>query len=171
MKRLLMLAIMASLLLTACSESTISKEEAMTILKTQFKEDCVQRLSTAFYKSSSSYNTVVNLTKKLEKEGYLKVNRYGYGIEYFPTGKAKAYRVSGKDYRVATSRIEAITAIAKNEDGTATVLFTYSYENLPLFPIRKLAPLFNGDKNRDCNSDVYKGEVVFKKFDTGWKIQ
>jgi len=171
MKKLLVLFILTALTLTACSESKISKEEALTIIKQEFKKECTQRLSDAYYTNGNNYSSVVNLVKNLEKQGYLRVKQYGYGVEYFPTEKAKSFRVSGKTYRVASSSVQDIVAIAHNEDGTATVRFSYKYEHLPLFQIRKSGSYFNKTNKQDCNMEIQEEEVVFKKFDTGWKIQ
>lgn len=171
MRKLLLLCILTALTLTACSESKISKEEALTILKQEVKRDCTQRLSDAYYKNDRNYNSIVKMVKDLEKQGYLRVKQYGYGVEYFPTEKAKRYKVSGKTYRVATASVQDIVAIAHNEDGTATVRFSYKYEQLPLFSIRKSGSFFNKTNKRDCNMEVQEGTVVFKKFDTGWKIE
>ena len=172
MKRRLLLAFIASLLLTACSKPTISKEEALTILKKEFKEDCTQELSKAFHVSNKNYNKLLRELGKLEKQGYLEIQQSRYYVSYSPAHKAKDYEISSRIYRIATARVQDIVAIAHNQDGTVTVRFSYNYETLPLFPIRKNGSLFNNyRKDRDCNIELQEGEVVFKKFDTGWKIQ
>jgi len=186
MKRFLAILIIS--IITASCSNTLSKDEALTILKTEFKQECIQPIITHFRSTEKEYATAIQIAEKLESQGYITITRtenprshYSAGwtdIYINPTDMvqhllAKKGGMSGAKYVVANSDVLQVTGIAHSNDNmTATVTFTYRYIGTELFDLRNYNPLLVGNRRtKDCADDVVEQQIELIKYDTGWKLK
>ena len=163
--------IFTSLLFTSCQNTKLSNEEAKDIV--------IKNLSLphSYYEeiNANSMDPLGAGSKcdKLERDGFVyKTGNWIYGYTLNVTDKGKPYIIGqGKDvmYSQSTLKFQAfdldfdqIMGIAINNDqGTATVRFTLKATNI--------SPI---SRTLDSNIDNPKsGQLVFKKFDSGWQLE
>ena len=146
-----------------CNQIKLTNEEAkLLVIKTL-------NLPQSFNQNITGNSMASNV---LEANGFItKTGFWLYGFSIHPTKKSKPYIVSTSkepmygtntiNFRVFDIELNEITGIAINKDeGTAIVRFSLKASNIT--PIGMIVePNINTPKS---------GELLYKKFDTGWQL-
>jgi len=172
-------------LIIGCSNNKLEHTEALGILQQEYKNSCTQEIVEHYRSTNNNYNHIYNSAMSLRDKGYVtlkerhkQANHYTGAwtdLDIYLTKKGKgllfkrgsSFRSS--TYNVAISKVIDIIGISQNEN-QATVRFNYTYEPTPLYTIRKSLDI-NSNSNKDCVSGSIETEVIFKKFDNGWKME
>lgn len=163
--------IFTSTLFISCKNLKLSNEEAKDIILKSL--NLPQRYFEEINANIMDPLGAGSKCDKLEREGFVyKTGNWIYGYTLNVTDKGKPYVIGqGQDamYSQSTLKFQAfdldfdqITGIAiNNEQATATVRFTLKATNIS--PIsRALDSKIDNPKN---------GQLVFKKFDSGWQLE
>jgi hypothetical protein len=171
-----------------CTNQKLTKENALEILKRDFKEKCYQGLISDniyyygnYYQKVSKSNEediaeIHSYIMELKKQGYVtSVEDKPRYMQFTLTSKGKRYQSSKKDrigklFEVATSEVVEVLGISENKNtGTAIVKFRFKYKPSPFYNIRRYKYKYMHKDN--CKDPFYEHEVEFRKFDDRWEIK
>lgn len=172
-------------LIISCSNGELKHTEALEILQQEYLNSCEQEIVEHYLSTNKNYNVIYNNAMSLRDEGYVtlkerhkQANHYTGAwtdLDIYPTEKGKSFLVRkgsysrGAKYKIATAKVIDVIGISHNEN-EATVKFSYTYEPTPLYTIRASLDI-NRNNIKECASGSLEGQVVFKKFDSGWKME
>jgi hypothetical protein len=169
MKRLIVVVLTVGLF-SNCSQINLSNQEAQALIVKTLK--LPQRFTEEINANSPDLFGAVRKYQKLEEEGFVyKSGDFADGFTLSATDKGQPYLIregkstwNGKNtliFQAFDIDFDQVSGIAINkEQQTATVRFSLKATNVS--PISRLL-----EENID---NPRNGELVFKKFDTGWQL-
>jgi len=182
MKKILSFSLISFILfnLVSCGNDKLTNEQAMEILKRDYKEVCFSELRTKGIldrfkntKEKKSYKLFMSNSKELENLGLIKLsirNRQNLYTSYQESeikfnNRAKIkYQIKHNKAIVANAEVMEIIGISQSDKSeTATVRFKVDFKPTPFNKIKY--------SNNKCVIGTIEKEIELKKFDTGWKIK
>ncbi|GGI58470.1 hypothetical protein [Winogradskyella haliclonae] len=174
MKKLLISFSLLLSLVSCSSQVNLSNDEALAILKDNFKDDCVTIVQQRTLSHWTNHDEIMFGFQELEQSGLIKIEQKRVARGHFntttefrwkPTAKAEAeYKKAGYAYLVSRANVLEIIGISLNEEAkTATVRFTYENKPTVFHLIR--------DKKSKCPEGINEATANFTFYDTGWKME
>jgi DNA-binding PadR family transcriptional regulator len=176
------------MLMSFCSNQKLTKENALEILKKDFKKKCYQGLishNTYYYGNyyqeidkyqKNSLAEIQNVLMDLRKQGYISdIQDKERKIRFTLTSSGKRFQSSKKDrigklFEVATSEVVEVLGISENKNtGRAVIKFRYTYTPSPFYNLRRYKDKYTQKDN--CANTSYEEEIEFRKFDDRWEIK
>jgi len=178
MKHILLAFSFLIMLVSCSSRVNLSNDEALTLLKENFKDDCVAYVWQETLSHSSNHKEILSAFRKLEKLGLVSIQKKqvqvragAYRVKtvtefnWKPTQKGKSdYKKIGFASIVSQAHIVEIIGISVNEEAkTATVRFKYENKPTVFHPIRM--------NTSQCKKGIKEATVHFRLYDSGWNME
>lgn len=172
-----LLTILLTITSSCSSQEKLSKEEAMNILKENFKEPCTKRFLFSFNSVDKNYDEYLSDAYLAQDEGMVTVSKKfisgiggggRYEIRLQPSQLMKSdFFKGGNQYKVADGYVVAILGISQdNNSNKAMVRFSYKFQPNQIY---KLRGRVNG-KREECPTQTYEEVAEFTLYDTGWQL-